>query len=117
VPVAELAQDVSLAPVVKLVRDGRLELAFRGAVRSYAQRNPDSAQVVLEFRDYGNRRVLERWGSGPVENQGAWKVLTDTRTVPKDARWVRVRLVSVRSAGVENDGYFDNLSLIATAKD
>jgi hypothetical protein len=116
VPVGELDQDVSLAPFAKLASAGKLKMSFRGSVRSFGQPNPDSAQVILEFLDAAKVKVLDRWDSGQIKSAGGWQELADARVVNKDAAWVRVRLITTRSAGDNNDGYFDNLSLTAAAR-
>jgi hypothetical protein len=114
VPVAELAQDISLAAVSKLILAQRLEISFKGTVRSFDQPNPDSAQVIIEFHDT-NKKVLERYDSGKIENVRQWEVVSVTRIVPKGTKSLRVRLISTRSEGNDNDGYFDSLSLMAFA--
>lgn len=116
VTVAELAQDVSLAPFAKLVRDGKLEVEFKGSVRSHPKRIPDLNQIIVEFRDATNRRVLDRWDSGRLASPNKWRVLSETRVVNPEVLWVRVRLQGIRSSGSNNEAYFDNLSLKATVK-
>lgn len=114
-PIAELFQDVSLAPFNRVGAATPLEANFHCSVRSFMQLSPDTTQVILEFRD-GNRRVLESWDSGKVASIHAWTELSEAHPIPSKAKWIRVRLISIRSGGLDNDGYFDNVSLKVNAK-
>lgn len=114
-PIAEIFQDVSLVPFTRVGATATLEARFRCSVRSFLQLSPDTTQVILEFRD-GNRRVLEFWDSGKVSSIHVWTELAETHPIPPKAKWIRVRLISTRSGGLDNDGYFDDVSLKVTAK-
>ncbi len=79
----------SLAPFAKLASAGKLKMSFHGSVRSFSQPNPDSAQIILEFRDAAKGNVLDRWDSGKIKSTNSWQELAETRLVNKDAAWVR----------------------------
>lgn len=116
VPLAELNQLVSLAPFAKLIESGNAVAHFKGSVRSFRQPNPDSTALIVEYYGIDQKKVLDTYDSGKIQSTDAWKILTDHRTIPKGAAWAKVRLISFRNAGKDNDGYFDNLSLKVTSK-
>ena len=110
-PKAELAQDVSLRRFRKEIDDEHLSLAIKASVRSFAQRRPDSAEVIVEFWDAKKRKLLGSWTSGKVISTESWKDLEKRETIPEQSEWVRVRLATVRSEGGHCDGYFDDISI------
>ena len=107
---AELRQDVDVSGYATDIDAGSQQFTFFGYVSSYSQSSPDESQVILEYRD-ASGTVLDSYDSGRISNTGSWKQLSDLRTAPADTRTIRVRLISIRNAGSNNDGYFDNLSL------
>ncbi len=71
----------------------------------------DLSRIVVEYRDAANTSVLDSYDSGNVDNFGSWLLLSDTRNAPSGTRHIRIRLISTRVSGSNNDGYYDNLSL------
>jgi RHS repeat-associated protein len=110
---AELRQDVDVSAFAADTAAGLQQFEFRARVRSAAEAAPDTARVVVEYRDASNENVLAAYDSGEVSSPGNWAALQDVRTAPAATRWVRVRLLSTRHTGATNDGYFDALSLRA----
>lgn len=109
-PNAELQQDVDVSDQASDIDTGDLQFTFTGYVRSFDQTDPDEAQIILEYRD-GSGTVLDTYDSGPTTSTSSWLLLDDERTAPVGTRVIRVRLISTRNSGTNNDGYFDNLSL------
>jgi hypothetical protein len=107
---AELRQDVDVSAQASDIDTGDLQFTFTGYVRSFGQSSPDEAQVILEYRD-GSGTVLDTYDSGATTNTSSWLLLSDERTAPVGTRVIRVRLITDRNNGSNNDGYFDNLSL------
>ncbi len=107
---AELRQDVDVSAQASDIDTGDLQFTFAGYVRSFGQSSPDEAQVILEYRD-GSGTVLDTYDSGATTNTSSWLLLSDERTAPVGTRVIRVRLITDRNNGSNNDGYFDNLSL------
>lgn len=116
VTVAEIEQTISIASLASPIDAKRLELRFRGNVRSYKQARPDEATVIVELLG-ANGQALESFNSGIVPSTDAWKFVSDARPIPPGTRSVKVRLVSTRHEGTNNDGYFDDLSLRAVFRD
>ncbi len=89
---------------------GNIEVSFKGFVRS-SPKYGDFSQIVIEYRDGENQRVLNTFDSEKIRNMRGWEKVKDSRFAPKGTRWARVRLVNSREIGTSNDGYYDELSL------
>ncbi|MFO0843473.1 MAG: protein kinase [Gemmataceae bacterium] len=111
-PRGELQQVVDLSRYAREADDGRLGVTFEGYVATYPQRKSDTSQVVIDYLDAGKAH-LTSFTSAEVASETGWQKVADSRVVPKGTRWARVRLISVRHDGKNNDGYFDGLWLKA----
>jgi RHS repeat-associated protein len=110
---AELRQDVDVSAFAASIASGLQQFEFKARVRSRDESAPDSARVIVEYRDAANAATLAAFDSGEVSSVASWAALQDARTAPAGTAWVRVRLVSTRHAGTTNDAYYDALSLRA----
>jgi hypothetical protein len=108
---AELVQDVDVSAYAGRIAGAGQRFAFEGRVRSRDEALPDSARVVVEYRNTDNTEVLDAFDSGELVSTADWMAVTDERSVPNGTGWIRVRLIATRQGGAENDGYFDGLSL------
>ncbi len=106
-----LQQDINVSAYAGGIAAGKQWFQFTGYVQSYNQGNPDSAQIVVEYRDANNSSVLARFDSGEIVNIGNWKVAQDKGVSPAGTSWIRVPLIAKRNAGSSNDGYFDDITL------
>ncbi|MCP4658557.1 MAG: DUF11 domain-containing protein, partial [bacterium] len=111
-PYAELAQVVDLSSLASVIDAGELTLSFSAVVNSLNQSNPDRSQIVLEFRD-ASGTALETFDSGQIANRTAWQAVSDVRPTPIGTRTIRIRLITERFAGSQNNGYYDALALRA----
>ncbi|HEX6198644.1 MAG TPA: Calx-beta domain-containing protein, partial [Thermoanaerobaculia bacterium] len=112
----ELAQEVSVRAYEVRIDGGvagepEQRFVFTGRVRTFQESPPDTARIVVEYRDRANAVVLDAFDSGEVSSPDEWLEVADVRAAPAGTGWVRVRLVATRFAGQANDGYFDGLSL------
>lgn len=108
---AELMQEVDVTDYACPIDAGGQKFEFKGFVRAFPQNPTDQARIVLEYRN-ANNTVLSTYDSGNQTNTNAWALLSDSRTAPVGTRKIRVRLISTMRGGTDNDGYYDNLSLI-----
>lgn len=108
---AELRQDVDLTGLADLVDGGGQSFSFSARVRSYEQSPPDISQIILEYLNHDKSVVLAAHDLGQHANTDAWVELTHSRLAPSGTRFIRIRLISIRRAGTNNDGYFDAVSL------
>lgn len=110
---AELHQDVELTDYAALIDAGGAAFRFTGYVRSYAQSPTDYSRIVVEFRDAGLASILATLDSGNHFNTTAWEQILWNADAPSGTRYARIRLISTRRSGSNNDGYYDGLTLSA----
>ncbi len=108
---AELYQDVPVAAWAQPIDAGGQSFGFAGWVRTRAETPSDTARIVVEYRNAANTVVLDAFDSGDLTSTTAWRQVTSARPAPAGTRFVRVRLLATRFAGLAADGYFDSLSL------
>lgn len=108
---AELRQDVNLSEYADLVDWGGQWFHFSAWVRSWDQSPADVSQIIVQYLDH-NLAVLENYNLGQYSNTSAWVQVTHSSIAPVGARYYRIRLLSIRYAGTNNDGYFDAVSLV-----
>lgn len=107
----ELRQDVDLGSFATVIDAESQRFYFEVHVRSFDQSPPDSARVILEYRDASDV-VLSVFDSGERRERTQWVRVSDSRVVPAGTRKARIRLISTRYNGTNNDGYFDSLLLV-----
>ncbi len=105
---AELQQDVDVSVYAAAIDAGTQSFSFTGYVHSWA--GLDTSRIVLEYLNVTKDNVLSSFDSGELAPT-AWQAVSDTRLAPAGTRYIRVRLISNRHMGNNNDGYFDALSL------
>jgi len=110
---AELQQDVDVSAYKSSIDAGSQSFIFEGYVRAYSQPSPDQSRIVLEFLDSLKTTKIDSFDSGNYSNTTEWIQIADTSIAPFATRHIRVRLISTRWYGSNNDGYFDDLSLVA----
>ncbi len=103
---AELRQDIDLSGFTA----GTQSFELKVHARSRAEATPDSARVILEYRNAANTAMIARLDSGEIVSTAAWHLLEDTRAVPAGTGWIRIRLIATRKTGTTNDAYFDSIS-------
>jgi NHL repeat len=110
----EMYQDLSVQSYATEIAAGTQKFTFSAFVHSLSgDANPDTTQIIVEYRTVSQGLILSKFDSGPIANRGEWQLITDTRTVPKLTRRIRVRLISTRHTGSGNDAYYDGLFLRA----
>jgi len=110
---AELRQDITVTAFSSLIDAGIQYFVFRGYVRSYPQNPPDTCRIVLEYRTDTVSAPLHIFDTHSLCNTTQWQLVKDSVLAPKGTRIIRIRLISTRFDGAENDGYYDALSLVA----
>jgi hypothetical protein len=110
---AELQQDVDLSAYKTAIDDSIQGFIFGGYVRAYPQSPADQSRIILVFLDSLKTVKIDSFDSGNYSNTNEWVLVTDSTIVPPHTRYIRIRLISTRRNGSNNDGYYDDLSLIA----
>ena len=108
---AELRQDIDVSAFAGSIAAGLQQFEFKAYVRSAVEATPDTARVVVEYRDAGNTNVIATIDSNAIASTSAWHLTEDLRTVPAGTGWIRIRLIATRNSGTTNDAFFDSISL------
>jgi hypothetical protein len=110
---AELTQTVALAEFRDSIKKGQAKVEFRGYLASWNRQ--DALQVQIEALS-SSGKALAVSNSGDLHYAQRWELYAAALDLPPSTRSVKVRLISVRNEGKNNDGYFDNLSLTLISK-
>jgi hypothetical protein len=106
-----LYQPVDVSPWAALVDASMLSITFDGWSSTYAVDN-DPHLFRVDFVD-GNGDPLETFQGAP-QTMASWTQSTDVRTAPVGTRAVVVRLQCTKPGGTYCDGYFDDMSVVAS---
>ncbi|HLF63055.1 MAG TPA: FN3 domain-containing metallophosphoesterase family protein [Saprospiraceae bacterium] len=106
-PFASVHQDIDVTAHVVAIDAGEV-LVHYGAYLADWQ-NTDIPSFALQFHD-GDGQVIS--GTDTISHQqSAWTLKQQTLAVPEDTRTIRYILMGTRTAGTDNDSYFDNIFL------
>lgn len=108
---AELQQDVDVSSLASTIDSSQGVFCFEGFVRAYNQSPPDQSRIILEYFNQFKTTKLDSFDSGNYSTASEWVRIADTTQAPVGTRFIRIRLISTRRAGTNNDGYYDALSL------
>lgn len=106
----ELFQDVSVAFLSTTIDAGTQNFFFSGYISAFANGN-DPGRIIVEYRNI-SATVLASYDTGEYST-AAWSLFSDTRIAPVGTRTIRIRLISRRVVGTDNDGYMDDLQLVS----
>ena len=106
---AELYQEVDLSGYRAWLGDDGLHSALFVAYLGSWSGDGDTSQVVVEARDEAGA-VLGSVDSG-ASNPDVWTRVQMKLNLPGGTARIRVRLLAVRAAGSDNNGYFDDVGL------
>ncbi len=73
----------------------------------------DQGMLKVECLDATKNKILDSIQTDTLMSKTKWTPVTDTFLAPPSTRFIRVQLVAFRNVGGDNDGYFDNISLVA----
>jgi gliding motility-associated-like protein len=107
---AELSQTIDVSDYACSIDAGIQRFLFSCYVYSFVQDPPDVARVYVQYLSATNL-VLTSYDSGDKTPLGVWEKLTNSTLAPVGTRSIRLRLVSTRPAGTDNDADYDNFSL------
>jgi hypothetical protein len=107
-----LQQDIYVGQYGQTIDSHDQQFSFSGYVQSLDQGSPsDQTKISVTCLDSLKRNVLYVYNSDILESKNVWHQITDTFVAPRSTRFVRLQLIAVRWVGMDNDGYFDNISL------
>jgi hypothetical protein len=109
-----LQQDADVHEYANRIDDGKQQFVVNGSERSLDQGQlSDQGMVKFECLDITKTKILYSDSTDTLMSIGKWRTIVDTFSAPKSTRYVRVQLIAFRNVGGDNDGYFDDISLIA----
>ena len=108
---AELTQTVDVSDYACSIDAGIQRFIFSGFVYSFNQQSQDLVRIVVQYLSVTNT-LLTSYDSGDQAPPSTWSALTNTTLAPVGTRSIRIRLISTRQSGTDNDGNYDNLSLL-----
>ena len=105
---SEIFQDIGVSANATSIDAGTAYYMFSGWRSGYPA-NLDRSQIIVEYRD-ASGNILSSYNTGSAVFT-TWTNTTDNRYAPVGTRSIRIRLISVRVTGTDNDGYYDDISL------
>ena len=100
---AELQQDVDVSSIAAMIDSNIQYFNFEGYVRAYSQNPPDHSRIILEYLDTLKSTKLDSIDLGEHFNTNEWLQVTDSTLAPIGTRFIRIRLISTRYNGSNND--------------
>jgi RHS repeat-associated protein len=110
--IAETYQDIDIQGFAGGIDNGTQQFTWQAYVHSSAKTNPDTARVIVEYRNT-SQNLIATLTSDDVVSTDNWHLTEDTRVPPVGTRFMRIRLIAIRNSGTTNDVFFDGLSLKA----
>jgi hypothetical protein len=108
-----LQQDVNVSKYASQIDKSRQQFILISHEQSLDQGpNSDQGMVSIQALDNSKAKTLYSYSSDTARSISKWVPLADTFLAPASTRFIRVQLIAVRHVGGDNDGYFDNISLI-----
>ncbi len=109
-----LQQDINLDKYAGGIDANKQQFIFIGYLRSYLQYPPDQTTITIMCLDKSKSKRLYIFSSDTISSVSEWRKVTDTLIAPASTRFIRVQIIARRRNGLDNDGYFDNITLTAT---
>jgi gliding motility-associated-like protein len=106
----ELSQTVNVADYACSIDAGIQRFLFSGYVYSFNAAPVDIARVVVQYLS-ATGTILTTYDSGDKTPLSVWEKLTNSTLAPVGTRSIRIRLISSRQSGTDNDANYDNFSL------
>jgi hypothetical protein len=109
-----LQQDVDVSKYAKEI-DGKQQKFVLSGFEQTLDQGPLSDQGMLktECLNASKNKILCSDSTDTLMSKTKWQAAADTFSALPDTRFIRVQLIAFRNVGGDNDGYFDNISLIA----
>ena len=109
-----LQQDVDVSNYAKTI-DGKKQKFIVSGFEQTLDQAPlsDQGMLKVECLDASKNKTLYSDSTDTLMSKSKWKAYADTFLVQSNTRFIRVELVAFRNVGGDNDGYFDNISLVA----
>jgi hypothetical protein len=111
-----LQQDVDVSKYAKDIDEKKQKFILSGFEQTLDQGEiSDQAMLRIECLDASKTKMLYSDSTDTLMSKTKWRAITDTISAPPNTRFIRVQLIAFRNVGGDNDGYFDNVSLVAVS--
>ncbi len=109
-----LQQDVDVSKYAKKIDEKKQKFILSGFERTLDQGNlSDQGMLKEACLDASKKIMLFSDSTDTVMSKTKWQPIADTFPAPPLTRFIRIQLIAFRHVGNDNDGYFDNISLVA----
>ncbi len=104
-------QDVNVTPFAATIDAGQAYCTLSGWMANWDQYPHDRATLAIQALDASGNELF--YGSRSHRSP-TWGFYEMTNQIPPGTRTLRVYLIATRFVGTDDDGYFDDLSLLVT---
>lgn len=73
----------------------------------------DQSQILLFGTDSSKSKITDIFKTDSTRSLNKWPLIIDTFPLQPQTRFIRIQLKAIRHVGGDNDGYFDNMILVA----
>ncbi len=108
-----LRQQVNVDEYKSAIDAHNQKFVFIGYVQAFPQEPPDQSSIIVNCLNTSKTKTLYTFNSDTISSESKWKQVTDTFVAPPLTRSISINLIAHRRNGSDNDGYFDNISLVA----
>ena len=114
--IAELCQQIDVSEYALYIDGAKQKFELSLYIQVYPPSlfsSADASQYLLEYYGELEEELLDLFSSPEYQPVGHWEQITQTFAPPVGTRAIRLCLRSIKYGGLDSDGYFDGLSLIA----
>jgi hypothetical protein len=108
-----LQQQVNVDEYESEIDAHKQQFVFRGYVQAFLQDPPDQSSITIICLNDAKNKTLYTFSSDTISSVSNWTMISDTFVAPPLTRFITINLIANRRNGAANDGYFDNISLVA----
>lgn len=109
-----LQQEADVSQYAKTIDNKKQKFILSGFEQTLDQGlQSDQGMLKAECLDATKNKILDSSRTDTLMSKTKWQSAADTFLAPASTRFIRVQLVAFRNVGGDNDGYFDNISLVA----
>lgn len=110
-----LSQSIDVGKYSTSIDKNSQQFIFSGFVQAFPQDPPDQCQIRIACLKDTASKPLYSFSSDTISSVSKWHQVSDTFTAPANTRFIQIQLIAQRRNGADNDGYFDNISLVPQA--
>ncbi|MEP6950392.1 MAG: hypothetical protein ABI863_14000 [Ginsengibacter sp.] len=109
----DLQQQIDVNEYKDNIDAHKQKFVFRGYVQAFPQNPPDQSSITINCLNDAKNKTLYSFSSDTISSVSKWTEVTDTFVAPPLTRFITINLIANRRNGAANDGYFDNINVVA----